>query len=344
MQAHTLITENQMPHVVDTFPAPRRRMAVLIAALSAILPLACSSQALAFPDRPIRMIIPLPPGGAVDIVARLIQPHLEKSLGKPVIIENRAGASGIVGAQAVANAEPDGHTLLLVPTTFTINAAVHDKLPFNPLRSFEPITVAGRNSLMVLVNPKVQAKSLKEFAALAKARPGALNYATPGASSQAHFLLELWSGQADIKMQHIPYRGGAPAVLATVSGEADVTLISPTASLSQIQAGALRALATGGATREAQLPDVPTTAEAGYPDFKALQWVGLLATGGTPKPIVDRLQSEVQRALQLADVKTKLAEQGMTVDGGTPAEFRALIEAEIKQWADVARKANIRVN
>jgi tripartite-type tricarboxylate transporter receptor subunit TctC len=196
---------------------------------------------------------------------------------------------------------------------------------------------------MVLVNPKVQAKTLKELAALAKAKPGALNYATPGASSQAHLLLELWSSQAGIKMQHIPYRGGAPAVLATVTGEADMTLISPTASLTQIEAKALRAIATGGMTREEQLPDVPTTAEAGFPDFKALQWIGLLATGGTPKPIIDRLNNEVQRALQIPEVKARLAEQGMTVAGGPASDFRALIEAEIKQWTDVARKANIRV-
>lgn len=335
-----------MPHDIDTYSDLARGLAVsaIVAALSAFMQIATPSEAVAYPDRAIRMIIPLPPGGAVDIVARLLQPHLEKSLGKPLVIENRPGASGIVGAGTVANAEPDGHTLLLVPTTFTINAAVHKKLPFNPQRSFAPVILAGRNSLMFLVNPKVKANTLKEFAALAKAEPGKFNYATPGASSQAHFLLELWSSQAGIQMQHIPYRGGAPAVLATVTGEAHMTLISPTASLTQIESGALRALATGGTTREEQLPAVPTAAEAGYPDFKALQWIGLLTTGGTPKPIIDRLNSEVQRALQLADVKTKLSEQGMTVAGGTPDQFRLLIEDEIKQWTDVARKANIRID
>jgi tripartite-type tricarboxylate transporter receptor subunit TctC len=310
---------------------------VIAAFLSTMLP------ASAYPDRPIRVVIPLPAGGAVDIVARLLQPHLEKSLGKPLIIENKAGASGIIGASAVATADPDGHTLLLVPTTFTINPAVHQKLPFDPLKNFEPITIVGCNSLMFLVNPAVKARTLKEFADLARARPGTLNYATPGASSQAHLLLELWSTQAGIRMQHVPYRGGAPAVLATVTGEAQLTLISPTASLSQIESKALRALATGGLVREEQLPDVPTAAEAGYPDFKALQWIGLLATGGTPRPIIDRLNEELQRALQLPEIKARLAEQGMTVAGGSANEFRALIEAEIKQWTDVARRANIRI-
>jgi tripartite-type tricarboxylate transporter receptor subunit TctC len=336
-----------MRHVIDVLRRTaqrldRRVIATTAAAVSLAL-VAMPSPAAAYPDRPIRVVIPLPPGGAVDIVARLLQPHLEKALGKPLIIENKPGASGIVGAGNVANADPDGHTLLLVPTTFTINAAVHQKLPFDPIKSFEPVAIVGRNSLMFLVNPKVEAKTLKEFAALAKARPGTLNYATPGASSQAHLLLERWSSQAGIKMQHIPYRGGAPAVLATVTGEAHMTLISPTASLTQIESKALRALATGGTTREQQLPDVPTAAESGFPDFKALQWIGLLATGGTPKPIIDRLNNEVQRILQIPEVKARLAEQGMTVVGGPAGDFRALIAAEIKQWTEVARKANIRV-
>jgi tripartite-type tricarboxylate transporter receptor subunit TctC len=308
-----------------------------------VFTVAAPSPAAAYPDRPIRVVIPLPAGGAVDIVARLLQPHLEKSLGKPLVIENKAGASGIIGAQTVATADPDGHTLLLVPTTFTINPAVHQKLPFDPIKSFEPVAVVGRNALMFLVNPQVKAKTLKEFAALAKAQPGLLNYATPGASSQAHLLLELWSQQAGIRMQHVPYRGGAPAVLATVTGEAHMTLISPTASLTQIEAKKLRALATGGVTREEQFPDVPTAAESGFPDFRALQWIGLLATGGTPTPIIERLNAEVARVLALPEVKARLSEQGMTTVGGPASDFRALIEAEIRQWTEVARKANIRV-
>jgi tripartite-type tricarboxylate transporter receptor subunit TctC len=287
------------------------------------------------------MIIPLPPGGAVDIVARLLQPHLEKAFGQSIVIDNRPGASGIIGAGTVAAAEPDGHTLLLVPTTFTINAAVHSNLPFDPVRGFEPIAIIGRNSLLFLVNPGVRANSLKEFVELANGQPGKLNYATPGASSQAHLLLELWSSQAGITMQHVPYRGGAPAVMATVTGETHMTLISPTASLPQIEANKLRPLATGGAIREQQLPNVPTAAEAGYPNFKGLQWIGLLTTGGTPKPVVDRLNIEVHRVLQVKEVRAKLQEQGITVVGGPPSEFRSLIESEIQQWTEIVRKANI---
>jgi tripartite-type tricarboxylate transporter receptor subunit TctC len=305
--------------------------------------LAMLSPAMAYPDRAIRMIIPLPPGGVVDIVARLLQPHLEAALGQPVIVENRAGASGIIGANTVATADPDGHTLLLVPTTFTINPAIHAKLPFDPVRGFEPVALVARNSLIFLINPALKASTLKEFVDLAKAQPGKLNYATPGASSQAQLLLELWTSQAGIRMQHVPYRGGAPAVMATVTGEADMTLIATVASLQQIEAKKLRALATGGATREPQLPEVPTVAEAGFPDVKAVQWVGLLTTGGTPKPIVDRLNTEIQRALQRSDVQASLEKQGMTIVGGPASDFGSLIEAEIKQWTDVARKANIQM-
>jgi tripartite-type tricarboxylate transporter receptor subunit TctC len=277
----------------------------------------------------------------VDVVARLLQPHLEKALGQSIVIENRPGASGIIGAAAVANAEPDGHTLLMVPTTFTINPAVHASLPFDALRSFEPIIIIGRNSLLFLINADVKATDLQDFVRLAKSQPGKLNYATPGASSQAHLLLELWNSQAGISMQHLPYRGGAPAVMATVAAEAQLTLISPTASLPQITAGKLRALATGGQAREDRLPDVPTAAEAGFPNFLALQWIGLLATGGTPLPIVERLNTEIQRVLQTKSFQARLEEQGMAPAGGPPNEFRSLIGAEIRQWTEVARKAKI---
>ena len=294
-----------------------------------------------YPNRPIRIIIPLPPGGSVDIVARLLQPLLEKSLGQSLVVDNRSGASGTIGANAVATAQPDGYTLLLAPTTFTITAALHPKLPFDPLNAFEPVAVLGRSAQLILANPKVAAHSLKEFVALAKASPDTMNYATPGATSQAHLLFELWSSQAGIKMQHVPYRGGAPALMATVTGETQITLISSSVALPQVETKALRALATGGTAREPQLPDVPTTAEAGFPNFQATQWVGLFATAGTPKETIATLSTAINRALADKTLQARFAEQGLSAASGSSEDFRSLIQSEIKQWRDVARASNI---
>ena len=295
-----------------------------------------------YPNHPIKIVVPTQAGAAQDILARMMQPYLEKSLGQPVIVENRSGASTMIGTEAVAKAAPDGHTLLIVPTTFTVNAALNTKLNFDLQRDFEPITVLVKNPLLFAVNAKVQAKTLQEFVTLAKAQPDKLNYGTSGASTQAHLLLEMWSAQAGIKMQHIPYRGGAPAALAVASGEVQIVLLSPLGILAQVQAGLVRPIATGGRERDAKMPDLPTAAEAGFPGFEAEQWLGLLTTAGTPKEIVAKLNAEVNRILREPDIVAKLAMQGTTAAGGTPEEFKALIQNEIRNWKDIAQKANIK--
>jgi tripartite-type tricarboxylate transporter receptor subunit TctC len=295
-----------------------------------------------YPSRPIRIVVPTQAGAAQDIMARLLQPYLEKSLGQPIIVENRSGASTMIGTDAVAKAAPDGYTLLIVPTTFTVNAALNSKLTFDLERDFEPITVLVKNPLLFAVNAKVPARTLVEFVALAKAEPGKLNYGTSGASTQAHLLLEMWSARAGIKMQHVPYRGGAPAALAVAAGEVQLVLLSPLGILPQIEAGLVRPLATGGLARDPKFPDLPTAAESGFPGFEAVQWLGLLTTAGTPKDIVARINAEVNRVLREPDVAAKLALQGTTAAGGTPEEFRALIASEIRSWKEVAQKANIK--
>jgi len=303
---------------------------------------ATGAHAEAYPDRPVRLIVPFAAGGLNDVVARLIAPYLERSLGQPFIVDNRPAASGIVGTDATAKAVPDGHTLLMVASSFTVVPATHPKLPYDSERDLAPIGMVAKNPLLFVVNPKVPATSLAEFVVLAKANPGKLNYSSPGAATQTHLVVELFSQKAQIKLQHIPYRGGALAVTSVVAGETQFTVISTLASLPQIQAGALRAIASGSLSRDPQLPDVPTVVEQGFPGLEAIQWIGLLTTAGTPKHIVERINAELNRALRDPDLIAKFAQQGLTPAGGTPAEFQHTIATDLKNWAETVRAANIR--
>ena len=295
-----------------------------------------------YPSRPVRLIVPFAAGGLNDVVARLVAPYLERALGQPFIIDNRPAAGGMVGTDATAKAPPDGYTLLMVASSFAIIPATRAHVPYDAERDLAPITMVAKNSLLFLVNPQVPAKSLVEFVALAKTSPGKFNYASPGAATQTSLVIELLSQKAGIKLQHIPYRGGAPAMTAMVAGDTHFTAISTLLSLPQIQAGALRAIANGNLTREPQLPDLPTVAEQGFPGFEAIQWIGLLTTAGTPKEIVERINAEVNRALREPDLIAKFAQQGIMPAGGTPAEFQRTIASDIKNWTETARAAGIK--
>ncbi len=300
-----------------------------------------TANAQAYPSRPVHLIVPFAAGGLNDAVARLVQPYLEKSLGQPVIVENRPGAAGIVGTDMVAKAQPDGHTLLMVASSHTVIPATRSKLPYNAERDLAPVAMIGKSPLLFVVNAKAQAQSLTAFVALAKANPSKFNYATPGAASVGHLVAELFSRRAGISMQHLPYRGGAPAVMAVVTGDAQLTVVSPQSSLPQIQAGALRAIAAGSLVRDPQFADLPTVAESGFPGFEAIQWIGMLTTAGTPKNVIDRLNAELNRALRDPELIAKLAVQGIAPAGGTPAEYGKTISAEIRNWTETARAASI---
>jgi tripartite-type tricarboxylate transporter receptor subunit TctC len=326
-----------------TQASPNRRLVLArLAGLSAIAVTGVAADAQSYPTRTIRIILPFPAGGLNDTVARLLQPHLERALGQTVIVDNRPGASGIIGTEAVTKAAPDGHTLLIVASSHTVTPAVNARLPYDTERDLAPIIVAAKGPHMFLINAKVPAKNLHEFVALVKAQPDKFNYSTPGAASQTHLLIELFSKRAGIRMQHVPYRGGASAILATVAGDVQFTVASSLASMSQIQAGSLRAIAVGSLARDPQFPDVPTVAESGYPGFEAVQWVGLFAPAGTPKDIVDRLNTVVRKALEDPALVAKLIAQGTSAGGGTPTEFRALIATEIHNWTEIAKAANIK--
>ena len=302
----------------------------------------CAARADTYPNRPVRLIVPFAAGGLNDVVARLVAPYLERAMGQPFIIDNRPAASGIVGTDATAKAAPDGYTLLMVASSFTVIPATRPNVPYDSERDLAPIIMVAKNSMLFLVNPKVPANSLAEFVALAKAEPGKFNYASPGAATQTHLVVELFSRKAGIKLQHIPYRGGAPAMTAMVAGDTQFTAISTLLSLPQIQSAALRAIASGSLTRDPQLPDLPTVAEQGFPGFEAIQWIGLLTTAGTPTQIIERLNAEINRALRDPDLIAKFAQQGISPAGGTPADFQRTIATDLRNWTETARAANIK--
>jgi tripartite-type tricarboxylate transporter receptor subunit TctC len=320
---------------------PFSRFGSLVVLLLALTLQATGAGAELYPSRPVRLIVPFAAGGLNDVVARLLAPYLERSLGQPFIIDNRPAASGIVGTDAAAKATPDGYTLLMVASSFTVVPATHAKLPYDPEHDLAPIAMVATNPLLFLVNPKLPAHSLTEFVALAQANPGKLNYGSPGAATQTHLVVELFSRKANIKLQHIPYRGGAPAMTAMVAGDTQFTAISTLLSLPQIEAGALRAIANGSLSRDPQLPDLPTIAEQGFPGFAAIQWIGLLTTAGTPADVIERINAEVNRALRDPDLIAKFAQQGLSPAGGTPADFQRTIANDLKNWTETARAANI---
>ncbi len=312
-----------------------------VAAAAGVLIALSTAGAQTWPSKPIKLIVPFAPGGANDIVARLLQPSLEKALGQPIVVENRPGASGVVGTDAVAKSPPDGHTLGVALATHSVNPAVNPKMPYDTEKDLSPIILIGKNPLMFVVNANVPAKTLAEFAALAKANPEKYNYSTPGAASQAHLIISQWSNLAGVRIQHVPYRGGAPAILSTVSGETQFSVMSSLVSAAHIRAGKLRALAVGSLARDPKFPEVPTVVESGYPGIEAVTWVGMFAPAGTPRPIIDRLNAEINRIIREPEIKAKLDQQGIVAGGGTPEDFAALISAEIKRWTAVARANNI---
>ncbi len=324
--------------------APALKCGLLRAIAGALFTIVCISGSLAqtYPSRTITIVVPFPAGGIVDAAARLLQPELEKALGQTVVVENRAGAAGVVGTGAVAKSEPDGHTLLIVTSSHTTTPVINSKVPYDTARDLAPIAIFASDPLLFVVGKNVAAKTLPEFVALAKADPGKFSYATPGYGSGAHFVTELLNQRAGIKMLHVPYRGGAPAVMAMVTGDVQFSALSGQVSLPQIEAGNVRAIAVGGLQRHPALPDVATVAESGYPGFEAVQWIGMLAPRGTPKTIIDRLNQVIAKALRDPEVAARFSSQHMTPVATTPEEFQATIERELKQWRDVAQAAGIK--
>jgi tripartite-type tricarboxylate transporter receptor subunit TctC len=317
-----------------------RRIFVIVSLAVGLLAPAAAAE---FPDRPVKLIVPTAPGGVNDIVARLIQPGLTAALKQPIVIENKSGANNIVGTNFVAKSPRDGYTLAVVPASHSVNPAVQINMPFDTEKDLTPVILVGKNAMMFLVNPEVPVTSLREFSALAKAYPDKFSFATPGLASQAHLVIAQWTIMTGVEATHIPYRGGAPAMLATIAGEVQFTVMSSLLAAPQVEAGKLRALAIGGLQRDRHFPDLPTFGEAGYPGLDAVTWVGIFAPAGTPPEIVTRLNGEIDRIIHEKDIAAKLEKQGIVVDGGPPEVLGSLVANEIARWTAVARKNHISV-
>ena len=294
-----------------------------------------------YPTRPVKVVVPSPPGGGTDILARVLAQHFSKALGQPFVVENKPGAGNMIGIESVARAPADGYTLLVVASTLALNSVLYKKVPYDPVRDFAPITLAATAPNVLIVNPGLPVKSLPEFIALAKAKPGALSYGTPGIGTSPHLSMELLKSMAGIDLQHVPYRGTAAAVTDVIGGQIVATFANALTAKPQVDSGRVRALAVSGPRRVDAFPAVPPVAEAGVPGYEAMQWYGVAAPAGTPAPIIARLHAEAARALQSDEMKEKLALDGAQPVGSTPAEFAALIRRELDKWTRVVRAAGI---
>jgi tripartite-type tricarboxylate transporter receptor subunit TctC len=311
----------------------------------AVLVLACASclaSAQEYPNKPIRIIDAFVPGGITELLARLIGQKMSDSWGHPVIIEPKPGGGGNIGMEAAARATPDGYTLIVVPSLFTTNVSLFNKLNWDPLKDFAPLSLLARTPVILVINPSVlNVNSVKELIAYAKANPGKLNYASGGVGATPHLAGEFFKALTGVNMTHIPYKGTAPAMTELVGGQVHLSFSSPLTALPHIKSGKLRALATTGAQRSALMPELPTIAEAGVPGYEVVSWFGMLAPAATPRPILAKLHAEIVKSLQMPDVRERCAAVGLEIVGSTPAELTAFVKEDLAKWAKVFRDANI---
>jgi tripartite-type tricarboxylate transporter receptor subunit TctC len=299
--------------------------------------------AAGYPERPIRLVIPFSAGGGSDTLARILAPRLTDELGQQLVVDNRPGAAGNIAAEIVADASPNGYTVLMgFNTVLTVNPTLY-KLNYKVQKDFQPVTLVATAQYILAVNPSVPAHSVKELIALAKSKPGKLNYASAGVGSPLHLSAELFKKRAGINMVHIPYKGGSPAAAAVVAGEAQVIFGSVAATMRFVKSGRLRALATTGSKRSTVAPDLPTIAESGFPGFDVRSWYAFLVPAGTPMDVVRRLHDATVKALGLPEIKDAMAKQGLDPEPSTPQELADRIKQETAVWADVIKEAGIKV-
>ena len=311
-----------------------------LAAFALLLALTAPAAA-EYPDRPVRLIIPFPPGGSNDVVGRLVARQLSVKLGQQVVVDNRAGAGGVLGTEAAVKEPPDGYTLLMISIAHAVNPALY-KLTYDPVKSFVPVSIFATGPNVLVVNPQLPVHSVKELVALAKQKPGELDYASAGVGSFQHLGGELFKLDAGVDLVHVPYKGGGPAMSDVVAGHVKIMFSSLVQTTPFIKSGQLRALGTGGAKRSTVLPDVPTIAEAGVPGYLADNWWGLLAPAGTPDPIITKLYDATQEALKAPELQEVFAREGASAVTMTRDEFAKYIQNEIVKWGRVVKEGNIK--
>jgi len=320
------------------------RKTIIAFAAAALLGGLRSAQAQTWPAKPVRLIVPFTPGGGNDTIARLVGQKLSASLGQQVIVDNRAGAGGTIGAEAAARSAPDGYTMFLAGVaTHGINPNLRKKLPYDPVKDFQPVSLIASAPLIVVVHPSLPVRTTRDLVALAKAKPGQVTYASNGAGGSSHMAVELFNMMTGTKMLHVPYKGLSPALTDLISGQVQVMFSSAVAMLPQVKTGRLRAIAMTGAKRSPALPEVPTVAESGVPGYETGSWYGVVVPAGTPKAIVDRLAHDIAAISKSADINQRLVEDAAIPVGNTPEEFSAFIRKELARWAKVVQQGHITI-
>jgi tripartite-type tricarboxylate transporter receptor subunit TctC len=305
--------------------------------------LAGSAAQAEYPEKTIRIVVPYPPGGFNDTLGRVVAQKLGEAWGQPTVVENRPGGGTLIGTDTVAKAPPDGHTLLVVAFPFAVNPSLYAKLPYDTVKDFAPLLLAGQTPNLLVVNPEVPIHSVKELIAAAKAKPGSLSYGSTGSGSSNHRSMELFRTMTGVELVHVPYKGSAPMVTDLLGGHIQVAFDNTPNVLPQVKAGKLRALAITSATRSAMVPDVPTVSEAGVPGYEVGVWFGIVAPAGTPPAVLAKLNTELNRMLAMPDVKQKFADQVVEPVGGPPERFAEHLKAQIEKWTKVVKESGAKV-
>lgn len=319
----------------------RTMLMLCLAGAAAALALPAFGQGTQYPEKPIRIVVPYPPGGFNDTLARTLAGKLQTSWGQPVVVDNKPGGATVIGIDAAAKSAPDGYTLVILPFSFAVNTSIFRKLPYDTEKDFAPITLAAATANLLVVPPSLPVNSVQELIALAKSRPGGLKYASTGTGSSNHLSMETFKQMAGVDIVHVPYKGSAPAVTDLLGGHVDVMFDNISNVIKHVQSGRLRALAVTTPARSPHAPQLPTVSEAGVPGYEIAVWFGVAAPAGTPKPVVDKLNAEIVKILNQPDVKEKFAAQGVDAVGTTPQQFAAHLREQQAKWATVVRNAGV---